>query len=437
MRRSWLLALLGLGLLLAVAAGAGSRLPDDVGELAAERSIAYLMAVGLAGSCYAGALALVDRRALPVVLVVAGLARLIVFVPPPLLSTDIYRYVWDGRVQRAGINPYRYVPADPALAPLRDQAVYPNINRAETAPTIYPPFAQALFAGAAWVWPGLWGVKAVLVLFDLTSIGALLVLLRAAGLPSGRVLIYAWNPLVIWEFAGGGHVDAASTGLVALAMLALAYGRRGWAGAVLGLAVLTKLLPAALFPAFWRRWDMRAPVACGAVILAGYAAYAGAGLRVFGYLPGYAAEERLGQDGPFLLRLWSAFGPVPGWAALAYAGVCALVLIGLALRVAWRPWPDALPARIQVSARGVLVLGTATMAALSPHYPWYLAGLALPLVFVPSASVIWLTLAAPLLYLDPQHNEVIWPAMLFLPFAGLLLRDLLRLKEIADVRHRA
>lgn len=445
-RRFWLLPILGAGLLLAIMAGVNTRSPNDVGDMASERSIAYLMAAALAGICYCGALTLTNRtpRALSVVLIVACLARVLTFIPPPLLSTDIYRYIWDGKVQRAGINPYRYIPADPALIPLRDRgvgglAVYPNINRAETAPTIYPPFAQILFAAAAWAWPGLWGVKAMLLLFDLASIGGLLAMLRGAGLPAERVLIYAWNPLVIWEFAGGGHIDAAATGLVALAMLAAIYGRRGWAGAVLGLAIVTKLLPAALFPAFWRRWDGRTPLACVAVILALYAGYAGAGLRVFGYLPGYAAEERLGQDGPFVLRIWALFGTAPAWAPLAYAALAFMLLLGLAVWIVRDPLPLALPARVIVTARGVLVLGTASLVALSPHYPWYLTGLALPLVFVPSAPVLWLTLAAPILYLDPRHDEIIWPAVLFLPFAGLLLRDLLRRKalveETLDVHH--
>ena len=446
MRRIWIL-ILGAGLLAAIAAGVGTRLPEDVGGMAPERSIAYLIAAGLAGICYCGALTLVGQasRALPSILLVAGLARVLTFLPPPLLSTDIYRYVWDGAVQRAGINPYRYIPADPALAGLRDhgsgpEALYPNINRAETAPTIYPPFAQMLFAAAAWAWPGLWGVKAMLLLFDLVSIGALLLLLRDAGLPAERVLIYAWNPLVIWEFAGGGHIDAAATGLVALAMLAAVRGRGGWAGAVLGLAVITKLLPAALFPAFWRRWDRRVPMAALAVILAGYAVYAGAGLKMFGYLPGYAAEERLGQDGPFLLRLWGAFTPVPGWAPVTYAALALALLATLAAWVVRHPLPTARPARVLRIAGAVLLLGTTVLAVLSPHYPWYWAGLALPLVFVPAPAVVWFTLAAPILYLDPRHDEVIWPVILFLPFAGLLLGSLLRrvlMKEQSDVQHPA
>ena len=84
--------------------------------------------------------------ALWLVLLVAAALRLPLIVSPAFLSTDVNRYVWDGRVQAAGVNPYRYMPGDPALARLRDDQVYPRINRAEYAPTIYPPAAQVIFA---------------------------------------------------------------------------------------------------------------------------------------------------------------------------------------------------------------------------------------------------------------------------------------------------
>src|SRR5512146_19254 len=68
-----------------------------------------------------------------------GLLRLPLLLAPPYLSNDVYRYVWDGRVQAAGVNPYRYVPAAAALEALRDDRIYPEINRRERAVTIYPP----------------------------------------------------------------------------------------------------------------------------------------------------------------------------------------------------------------------------------------------------------------------------------------------------------
>jgi len=84
-------------------------------------------------------------QAMWVIVGVAIALRLTLLMTEPLLSTDVYRYVWDGKVQAAGINPYRYLPADDALTHLRDDAVYPNINRANYAVTIYPPVAQMFF----------------------------------------------------------------------------------------------------------------------------------------------------------------------------------------------------------------------------------------------------------------------------------------------------
>jgi len=432
------LAVLGTGILLCVVFGAAQRMPDDVGGMTRERTVLYVAWAAAAGVLYAAAAVLtartssrMGRRALPAVLLLGAAMRVATFLPPPLLSTDVYRYVWDGRVQAAGVNPYRYVPAAPELRALRDEGVgaqvlYPNINRADTAPTIYPPAAQALFAVVAQVWPTLWGVKAAMLAFDVLAVGAALLLLRIARLPPERVLIYAWNPLVVWEFAGGAHIDAAAVGLSALAIAAAVRMRPALAGGALGLAILCKLLPAALFPALWRRWDLRTPLACGAVVAVGYACYADVGWRVFGYLPGYASEERLADGGATLLRLAALLGPLPPWAGPGYVALALLGLAALAVAVVRRPLPTE-PAQRAVSVcRDALWLNAATMAALSPHYPWYLTVLAWPSVLAPRASVLWMTLAAPLLYLDPEHDNVMRSVLVFLPFAGLLAWELLR-----------
>ena len=112
----------------------------------------FIIAALLQGAVWAVAAVLVargaERPSLTLILVTAVLLRLGALAAPVYLSDDIYRYIWDGRVQAAGINPYRYIPTDTALAPLRDEAVFPNINRNNYAPTIYPPVAQLLFLGA-------------------------------------------------------------------------------------------------------------------------------------------------------------------------------------------------------------------------------------------------------------------------------------------------
>src|SRR3954451_18444262 len=214
-----LFGLIGCGLVLFALTEAGLAVhPTDIN--------AEFVAVATAqGAVYLLALRVVSplpgsRSALALVLGAAAAMRLVVLLAPPFLSTDIYRYVWDGRVIAAGINPYRYIPADPHLAPLRDAEIYPEINRGSYARTIYPPAAQAIFFVATRIGETLTVMKAAMVLFETVAIVLLLQLLAAAGEPSHRIIVYTWHPLPLWEFAGSGHIDAAVVAFVALALWA-------------------------------------------------------------------------------------------------------------------------------------------------------------------------------------------------------------------------
>ena len=429
---------LGAGVVLLTGIGLLAPVAPHYKDLGRPETIRYLACALAAGALYAIAVHLVRSRRLPAwtvaaILVIGLAARLLVLAAPPYMSTDLYRYVWDGRVQAASINPYRYMPADPALSALRDPetgptAIFENINRASTALTIYPPAAQALFAIIGLTRSSIWTVKAAMLGFDLLATAAALALLHAAGRPPAQILIWAWNPLVIWEFAGAGHIDAAALAFSALALLAAIRLRPALAGAALGIAVLFKLLPAAFFPAIWspRRpgLDWPVPAAAALVILAGYACYASAGWQIVGYLPGYAAEEGLSGSGFVILRLAALLGPLPHWASLAYAALALLTLTGLAARVAFRRRPTNPAAYAEVITRDSLLLAAALLAILSPHYPWYLTMLVLPAVVVPAWSALWPSLAGPLLYLDSGLDELVWPAIVFLPALLLLAIDL-------------
>ena len=120
--------------------------------------------------------------------------RLAVLFTPPILSSDVYRYIWDGRVQQAGINPYLFVPADSALAGLRDVAIYPHINRADYAHTIYPPAAQVVFAAMVQVSQGVVAEKAFMLGFEALAVACLLKLLAMARLPPERRWAQAASP---------------------------------------------------------------------------------------------------------------------------------------------------------------------------------------------------------------------------------------------------
>ena len=115
----------------------------------------------------------------------------------PDLSTDCYRYLWEGKVQVAGFNPYQYAPADAALASLRD-ATWERVNHPEI-PAIYGPLMQILFAFVALVGGGLLTLKALLVSADLALGGLILLGLLRRGASPLWLVVYAWHPLLILE----------------------------------------------------------------------------------------------------------------------------------------------------------------------------------------------------------------------------------------------
>ena len=134
------------------------------------------------------------RAGLLVILGLAVLMRLLIITDDPFLSTDIYRYVWDGRVQAAGMNPYALVPADPTLAALRDAAIYPNINRADYAVTAYPPVAQMFFLAVTRISETLTMMRLAMVACETVVIAVLIDLLRQLRMPATAVVAWAWHP---------------------------------------------------------------------------------------------------------------------------------------------------------------------------------------------------------------------------------------------------
>jgi len=370
------------------------------------------------GLIYALACWLVLRRGASVwlILCTAAALRLIVVVFPPFLSNDLYRYIWDGWVQLAGINPYRYLPVDQHLAFLRDTIVYPNINRATYAHTIYPPFAELFFALSAGLvrlahLPAVLGLKFSLLAAEGIGIWAMTKLLDQARLPRAGILIYAWNPVPIWEFAGNGHVDVLVVCTLAVALRWVSTGRQRLAMVALAGAVLAKFLPILLLPALWRRWDFWALAVFAAVIVLAYLPYLGVGLGVFGFLSGYTQQEHFySGTGIFLLNVLGLILPLSTPVTALYFAALALLLAVLGARVVFAPPPS-----IQTLCRNCLVLGGIAMIGLSPHFSWYYPFLLVPAVIAPCAASIYLVTASGFLYLDPSHTGLFWQSFLFLP----------------------
>ena len=359
-----------------------------------------------------------SRRALLAVLAVAAVARLAVLLAPPYLSDDINRYVWDGRVQGAGVNPYRYVPADTHLAPLRDPLIYPHINRSDYAPTIYPPVAEYVFFLGTRLQESLTAMKGTMLALELGAVLLLLRLLDDWHLPRSRILIYAWHPLPLWEFAGSGHVDAAVITLVVLALWARRREAAWLTGSALAAAALVKFFPAILFPALYRRWDWKMPAAAAVTAVIAYLPFLAAGAAVLGFLPGYLDEEGLQSGtGFFLCNLLRSVPGLEPVAAPLYLALAAAALLALAVRslfAAQERYPTA-----------ALTLAVATTVLLSPHYPWYFVWLVSLICLTPRASALYLTLACPLLYFvpggpDPQGARMAFEWAIYAPFAALV-----------------
>jgi hypothetical protein len=425
------LAGLGGALLIFTIAGLVLHLPRiDVALLPAQRETVVGLLL-LAGLAYLAAAFVVlrhtsSRRATLIVLGVAVLMRLAFVFGHPVLSSDIYRYVWDGQVQKSGINPYRYIPTDPALAKLRDPNVFPLINRANYAHTIYPPAAQVIFAAVGRVTNTVVGMKVAMVAFEILACWCMLKLLEIANLPTERVLIYAWNPLAQWSFSYDGHIDAAAIGLLALALLYRARHRTGLAGAVLALATLVKFFPIVVAPAFVRGGKFWRPALTGLLVIAlAYGLYASVGTKVFGFVSGYDAEEGLTNGaGIWLLAPLSYLNDKTDWVDLPddfgkfYLMGTAVVMAMLGAWIARRRLKPG-ENDVVVLCRDSAILAACAMVLISPHFPWYFPWLALPAVIAPLPSVIWLSVAPVILYLDPGTEHVLWGSFVYVPAIAL------------------
>jgi len=292
-------------------------------------------------------------HALPIILGVGLLARALLVPAAPTLSEDVYRYLWDGRLVAHGINPYPHAPSDPALGRFHDELLR-RLNHAEV-PTIYPPAAQLLFGAAALVsaTPAAW--KLFLLLLESALVLALYRMLKRRGMPGERLLLYYWNPLVLVESFGSGHVDLAAAAFLVVSLALYEGNRLARAGAAFSLAVLTKYVPALMIPWLIRRRSWALLGAAGVTSLALAAPFLSAGTALTTGLWIYARHWEFNSVALCLLREVMA-SDLGIRRVLAGAGLIAAFL------VAWR-------AR---SATGAAYACLTSLLLLSPTvFPWY------------------------------------------------------------------
>jgi alpha-1,6-mannosyltransferase len=347
----------------------------------------FLTVFLLAFLLYLSALVRIRRpksRSVPgpsLILAVAFLFRATILFAPPSLSDDVYRYLWEGNLVLHGENPFEHPPEAPELVPFRDPD-FKRINHPEVS-TIYPPVAQGVFAVSRAISRHPLSMKAAAALADLALVFLLLRVLAARGRDPRLVLVYAWHPLPVLEFAGSGHIDVVAVLFLVLSLHLLVAGRFGWSSLALSFSFLTKPFACALLPFYWFRVPRARFLAIFlACILLCFLPFLGAGPSLLRGGLAYAARWRF-NGSAFDLLVW-ATGSVPA-SKMIVGAIFAAAAVWLAPRA-----ED--PFRVGFTLTGLYVLLSPTV------HPWYATWFLPFLCLEPRASWIYLSGAVVLSY---------------------------------------
>ena len=354
----------------------------------ADRGGPYFMAsLMLAGLVYLLAIRelfstpLLPKRVVVIGLVLAALWHVPFLLMQPGADDDIHRYLWDGRVQRLGYNPYLVVPSDPALAALHTPETRTLNNPNLQSP--YPAGAELFFRAVTAIHESVFTLKVAFVLCDLAIVLLLLDILRRSGQGAHWVLAYAWNPLLAIEVAGSGHIDIVGVLLLLVSFAALGRRWRALAALAFGLAVAVKLLPIVLLPLYWKRVRIRDAALSVVVVGLLYLPFLNHGRIPIGSLGTYVRSFRFNDPVFATLERITAPQLVVGLAVLAG------LLSAIWLR---RKSPE-------LSSDAFAWPMAASLLCAPVIYPWYLLWL---LAFVRSAStlpiIIWTVSIIPTYY---------------------------------------
>jgi hypothetical protein len=196
-----------------------------------------------------------SRRVVIIGLILAAVGQIAFLRLPSGADDDIHRYVWDGRLQRLGLNPYVVVPGDPAVRELHTNETH-NLNNPDL-PSPYPAGAQLFFRGITAIHESTSAFKVAFVICEFAIVFMLLDILHRTERGAHLVLVFAWNPLLGIEVAGSGHIDIVGVMLLVGSAAALVRHWKTTAAVTLGLAIAVKFLPIVLLPLYWKRVRIR------------------------------------------------------------------------------------------------------------------------------------------------------------------------------------
>jgi hypothetical protein len=314
-----------------------------------------------------------SRRVVVIGLVLAAGWHIEFLRVPSGADDDIRRYVWDGRLQRLGYNPYIVVPSDPAAKGLHIPETR-SLNNPDLA-SPYPPGAQLFFRAVTAIQESTFALKVAFVVCEFAIVFVLLNILLCTRQAAHLVLAFAWNPLLAIEVAGSGHIDIVGALLLVVSVATLVRRWRAAAAVALGLAIAVKLLPVVLLPLYWKRVRIRDAALATAVVGLLYVPFLNHGRIPVGSLGTYVQNFRF--NGPVFAAL-DRFAPPQILAGLA-------VLAGLATAT-WLRIRSAKPGWSPEQFASMFAWPMAASLLCAPAvFPWYLLWL---LPFLTSASTL-------------------------------------------------
>src|SRR4029077_1073243 len=198
---------------------------------------------------------------------------------------------------------------------LRDAAIFPHINRADYAVTIYPPVAEMFFLAVTRISESVTMMKLGLLACEGVTVTFLFVLLRRIGRPATRLVAYLWLPLPLWEISNSGHVDALMTALMMMGLWLGLTGRPLRGASSIAVGALARPIAVFALPVIWRPWDWKLPLIVLTTFVLCYIPYLSVGWGVFGFLTqGYLYEQGFNSGdriGPLAAWRW-IFGTLQG-----------------------------------------------------------------------------------------------------------------------------
>jgi alpha-1,6-mannosyltransferase len=187
----------------------------------------------------------------------ALILRLGFLIAVPTLSTDVYRFLWDGEIIHLGFNPYDYTP-NLLIDHPKIQSSYMNELFVEMGAlsqdnhSCYPVFKQCIF----WISTlftdsivmNVLIMKIIIVGADLGVIWVLGKLFEVTKKSANLKWVYAFNPLILVEFSGAIHFEGMMLLCLLLAIYFWCIQKWIYAATLFTLAVQVKLIPLMFLP---------------------------------------------------------------------------------------------------------------------------------------------------------------------------------------------